>query len=211
MLPCWLACCRLLTMSASLYTLTDACQYGTEIRKSRFVAMAAPVLSVEQAMRFLHDSGDLAASHRCWAYRVGSAYRFTDDGEPGGSAGRPILQAIDGQDMDGVAVLVMRWFGGIKLGVGGLIRAYGGTAAECLRQAPRVPLIATVLVAMHCDFTDQARLKADFRTWEAVIEKEDFDTSGVHWCVRLPASRVAELQARVADLSRGRDEVSLLE
>ena len=194
-----------------LYTLTDTCQHATEIRKSRFVAIAAPVVSAEQAMSFLHSAGDLAASHHCWAYRVGLAYRFADNGEPGGSAGRPILQAIDGQDMDGVAVLVMRWFGGIKLGVGGLIRAYGGTAAECLRQAPRVPLVAMAAVALRCDFADQARLKADFRTWQAVIEKEDFDGSGVHWCLRLPASRVNELQVRVADLSRGRDEVTLLD
>ncbi|MEO7068697.1 MAG: YigZ family protein [Rhodanobacter sp.] len=197
-------------MSALLYTLTDACQHAVEIRKSRFVAMAAPVTSVEQAMGFLHDASDPAASHHCWAYRVGLAYRFTDDGEPGGSAGRPILQAIDGQEMDGVAVLVMRWFGGIKLGVGGLIRAYGGTAAECLRQAQRVPLIATALVALRCDFSDQARLRADLRTWDAVIEEETFDASGVHWCVRLPANYVAALQTRVADLSRGRDEVTLL-
>ena len=198
-------------MSALLYTLTDTCQHTTEIRRSRFVALAAPVVSVEQAMHFLRDASDPAASHHCWAYRVGLAYRFTDGGEPGGSAGRPILQAIDSQDMDGVAVLVMRWFGGIKLGVGGLIRAYGGTAAECLRQAPRVPLVATVSAALRCDFSDQARLKADFRTLEAVIEKEDFDATGVHWQVRLPASRVAELQARVADLSRGRDAATVLD
>jgi putative IMPACT (imprinted ancient) family translation regulator len=61
--------------------------------------------------------------------------RFNDDGEPAGTAGRPILQAIEGQGMDRVVVVVKRWYGGIKLGAGGLMRAYGGTAAECLRRA----------------------------------------------------------------------------
>jgi putative IMPACT (imprinted ancient) family translation regulator len=68
-------------------------------------------------------------------------YRSSDDGEPAGTAGRPILAAIDGQGFDRVMVVVTRWFGGIKLGAGGLVRAYGGAAAECLRTAPRVPLV----------------------------------------------------------------------
>src|SRR3546814_12008083 len=73
-------------------------------------------------------------------FRSGSQYRFNDDGEPGGTAVRPILQAIEGQSCDRVAVLVLRWFGGIKLGPGGLIRAYGGAAAQCLRLADKVEL-----------------------------------------------------------------------
>src|SRR3546814_18000784 len=75
------------------------------------------------------------ATHNCWAWRIGDDYRSNDDGEPAGTAGRPILAAIDGQGMDRVVVVVTRWFGGIKLGAGGLVRAYGGTAAECLRRA----------------------------------------------------------------------------
>ena len=73
------------------------------------------------------------ATHHCWAYRIGPAYRFGDDGEPGGTAGAPILRAIEGQGVDRVMVVVVRFYGGVKLGTGGLARAYGGTAAECLR------------------------------------------------------------------------------
>src|SRR6185437_8147880 len=114
----------------------------------------------EQALACLREVADPAATHNCWAWRIGDGYRFNDDGEPGGTAGRPILQAIDGQQMDGVAVVVTRWYGGTKLGAGGLVRAYGGTAAECLRQAGRIALVAMARLGVHCDFADLPLLKA---------------------------------------------------
>ena len=114
-------------MSEPLATLTQRCRHQEDIRKSRFLALAAPVPSIEHALAFVREVSTPEATHNCWAYRIGHDYRFNDDGEPGGTAGRPILQAIDGQRMDGVAVVVTRWYGGIKLGAGGLVRAYGGT------------------------------------------------------------------------------------
>src|SRR5690606_40308537 len=104
------------------------------------------------AKAFIAAHSDREANHNCWAWRIGQAYRFSDDGEPGGTGGKPILQAIDGQSLDRVAVVVTRWFGGILLGSGGLIRAYGGTAAMCLREAGKVrlgdPVAATVALAV---------------------------------------------------------------
>src|SRR3546814_8445542 len=97
-------------------TLSAPCAYHEEIKKSRFEAHAAPVASVAEAMAFFAARSDPTATHNCWAYRIGQAYRYNDDGEPGGTAGRPMLQAIDGQGLDRVAVLVVRWFGGVKLG-----------------------------------------------------------------------------------------------
>src|SRR5690606_41573561 len=108
------------------YTLSGTAQYEENIKKSRFLALAAPVASALEAMAFFANHHVADATHNCWAYRIGQEYRFNDDGEPGGTAGRPILQAIEGQQCDRVAVLVIRWFGGIKLGSGGLVRAYGG-------------------------------------------------------------------------------------
>ncbi|EOD8938871.1 IMPACT family protein, partial [Pseudomonas aeruginosa] len=116
-------------------TLQGLAEYREEIRKSRFHTIAAPVADEDEAQAFIAAHRDASAGHNCWAWKCGAQYRFSDDGEPGGSAGRPILAAIEGQDMDCVAVLVSRWFGGIKLGTGGLARAYGGGAAKCLQQA----------------------------------------------------------------------------
>ena len=127
------------------HTLAALCTHEEDIKKSRFLAYAGPVASVAEAMALFARHGDPAATHNCWAYRIGNEYRFNDDGEPGGTAGQPILRAIDGQGFDRVAVLVVRWYGGIKLGAGGLVRAYGGCAANCLRLGERVELIDTAV------------------------------------------------------------------
>ncbi|GAA0888870.1 IMPACT family protein [Rhodanobacter soli] len=192
-------------------TLAQPCRHQEEIKKSRFLAQAAPVESTEQALAFVRDVGDPTATHNCWAYRLGQDYRFNDDGEPGGTAGRPILQAIEGQQMDRIAVVVTRWFGGIKLGAGGLVRAYGGTAAECLRRAERVPIVAMARLGLRCDFAELALLKARLKDLQAEVEHEAFGADGVELQLRLPDSRVAEACLRISDISRGRSEARRLD
>lgn len=191
-------------MSEQLYALTERCQHEQEIKKSRFLAQAAPVDSPEQALDFLHAIGDPLATHNCWAYRIGQDYRFNDDGEPGGTAGRPILQAIEGQGFDRVMVVVTRWYGGTKLGAGGLVRAYGGTAAECLRLAGRTPIVAMATLALHSEFADLALLKARLHEHHVMIDSETFLADGADLRLRLPAAEVDEVQARITDITRGR-------
>ena len=119
---------------------TIAAALSTEIepiKKSRFVADAAPVSSPEEALRFIESiqAQTPDAGHHCYGWRLqagDAGWRVSDDGEPGGTAGMPILARIDGQDLCGVVVVVTRWFGGTKLGKGGLIRAYGAAAAAVL-------------------------------------------------------------------------------
>ena len=118
-----------------MYTLSKDNEYREEIKRSRFIALARPVANAEEAMAFFDECSDASARHNCWAYKVGRDYRFNDDGEPSGTAGKPILSAIEYANLTNVAVLVIRWFGGIKLGTGGLARAYGGTASTCLNDA----------------------------------------------------------------------------
>jgi uncharacterized YigZ family protein len=191
-------------MSDTLYTLDAICQHAEEIKKSRFLAQAAPVTKADDALAFVRQVSDPAATHNCWAYRIGQDYRFNDDGEPGGTAGRPILQAIEGQGIDRAVVVVTRWYGGIKLGAGGLVRAYGGSAAECLRRAPRTPIVAMAQLALHCEFGELALLKARLKDWTAQIKHEAFDATGVSLVISLPEAQVDEAIARIADMSRGR-------
>lgn len=191
-------------MSKPLSTLTGRCRHQEDIKKSRFLAQAIPVASIEPALAFVHEAGDDDATHNCWAYRIGQDYRFNNDGDPGGTAGRPILQAIEGQGMDRVVVVVTRWYGGIKLGAGGLMRAYGGTAAECLRRAERLPIVAMARLDLHCDFAELSLLKARLKDWQADIHSEVFDADGVRLQLHLPESHVAEAQACVVSISRGR-------
>ena len=200
----WRASPTLRCMSDPLHTLVAACRHAEDIRKSRFLAQAAPVATPEQALAFVREVSAADATHNCWAYRIGQDYRFNDDGEPGGTAGRPILQANEGQGFDRVVVVVTRWFGGIKLGAGGLARAYGGTAAECLRIADRVPIVAMARLGFACDFAELALLKARLRELGAEAVQEQFGADGVALEFELPAQRVAEAEQRIADLSRGR-------
>jgi len=194
-------------VSEALQALAGRCQHEQDIKKSRFLALAAPVDTPEEALAFVQEVSDAAATHNCWAYRIGQAYRFNDDGEPGGTAGRPILQAIEGQGIDHVVVVVTRWYGGIKLGAGGLARAYGGTAAECLRLAERVSIVPMATLALSCDFADLALLKARLPELEAILDSETFHAEGADLVVRLPQARVDEALTRITDLTRGRSLV----
>ena len=195
----------------TLDTLAAPVQRLAEVRKSRFLARAAPIDSELAAMQLLRDVHDASASHHCWAWRLGEAYRSSDDGEPGGSAGRPILAAIDGQGYDRVMVVVLRWFGGVKLGVGGLVRAYGGVAAECLRTATRVPLVRTIEADLACAFALSGGVHALLPAVAATKLGESFEADGLRLRLRLPASMVGELERRLRDLSRGAAVLTLHE
>lgn len=192
-------------------TLAAPARLATEVRKSRFLALAAPIESEADAAAFLQSVHDASASHHCWAWRLGDAYRSSDDGEPGGSAGRPILAAIDGQGFDRVVVVVLRWFGGVKLGVGGLVRAYGGAAAECLRTAPRRALVRSVEADLACDFALAGSVHTLLAAVGAEKRAENFEPEGLRLRLRLPASMVGELERRLRDLSRGAAVLTLHE
>jgi uncharacterized YigZ family protein len=189
------------------FTLLGEASLQQEIRKSRFLAQAAPVERVADALAFVARVGDRDATHNCWAYRIGNEYRFSDDGEPAGTAGKPILQAIDGQSLDRVVVVVTRWFGGVKLGAGGLVRAYGGCAAECLRTAPRIAIVARTRASIRCDFAAAAALHAHFAEFGIAKLDERFDATGVDLAIELPAERLDALAKLVGDLTRGRGRV----
>ncbi|MFR0689117.1 IMPACT family protein [Enterobacterales bacterium AE_CKDN230030158-1A_HGKHYDSX7] len=193
------------------FTLAGPALYEEDIRKSRFHCVAAPIASEAEATAFLAAHRDTSAGHNCWAWKLGSQYRFSDDGEPGGTAGRPMLVAIEGQDMDRVVVLVSRWFGGIKLGTGGLARAYGGCAAKCLQEAERIELVPSNRLAFTCSFAEHALFKARVLALGASVEEEAFGAEGVCLTVNLPTTQVEALQKLLGDLSRGRTRAQQLD
>jgi len=192
-------------------TLLDLCEFREEIRKSRFITLAAPITSVEDAVRFFDRHADPAATHNCWAWKLGAQYRSNDDGEPGGTAGRPILAAIEAQDCDQVAVLVIRWYGGIQLGTGGLARAYGGGANKCLQQAPKRVLVQRDTFTCTCAFGELALLKLRLADVDGLVVDEQFTANGVDLHLALSPDRAEHLQRQLADLSRGRIQLVPLE
>lgn len=194
-----------------LDTLSGPASHLLEVKHSRFLARAVPTTSADEAQSALTALGDPDATHNCWAWRVGSQYRSSDDGEPAGTAGRPILAAIDGQGCDQLLVVVTRWYGGIKLGAGGLVRAYGGAAAECLRRAERRPLIALSEIDITCPFADLGAVHAALNAMDAARLDERFDAEGAVLRVRLPAEHTEALALRLRDATRDRARLSLVQ
>lgn len=191
------------------FTLAAPTTHAIEVKRSRFLARAAHASTPAAALDFLAEVADPAATHNCWAYRIDDDYRSSDDGEPAGTAGRPILAAIDGQGFDAVMVVVTRWFGGTKLGAGGLVRAYGGAAAECLRMAERRPLVVFAILRIACPFADSGEVHAAMAAFAAEKLLEDFDADGVHFRVRLPADRIDVLKTRLRDATRDRVRIEI--
>ena len=191
-------------------TLAAPCRYEESIRRSRFIAHAARVRDEAESLRF-HDSvADLKASHNCWAWRIDGRYRSNDDGEPASSAGRPILAAIEGRGLNQVMIVVTRHFGGIKLGVGGLIRAYGGTASKCLDRAKFVPIAEQSHFRLSADFALAESLHQLLSRFE--IEKADttFNEDGVVMDIRLREAELTSFRRALADTSHGRARIERL-
>ena len=191
------------------YTLAIPTELTEEIKKSRFIVNAAPVTSADQAAQFIDTISDPNATHNCWAWKIGQQYRFNDDGEPTSTAGRPILSAIEGQDCDQVVVVVTRYFGGIKLGTGGLIRAYGGSTSHCLQQATLIELIARITLQFHCYYNEWPIIENRLKELDVIIENQEFDAEGVKVSIAITKDNSVVLQKNISDITRGRVKITL--
>lgn len=146
-------------------TLSGPCEFEIEpIKHSRFIANAIPIsdeTSVPDAINAIKTSAP-DAGHHCWAYILKQPERlkFSDDGEPGGSAGRPMLNQLQGNELFDCLVVVSRYFGGTKLGVGGLMRAYGGAVAQCLDRASFETVTPTLALWLCYEYSDTSHVES---------------------------------------------------
>lgn len=179
-----------------------------KIKGSRFIADVSPVADEEQALAHVARvaAREHAARHVAWAYRLGAdggVCRSSDAGEPSGSAGRPILAAIEGADLTFVCVTVTRYFGGTKLGVGGLVRAYGGCAAEGLAETPAREIVPVRPVSVEVPY-DALGLLETFLAREAVERPEGRYGEVVRFTFAIPSAEAEEFAARLVDATHGR-------
>ncbi len=173
------------------------------IKKSTFITLVAPILSVQEAKDFLAEHSDLNATHNCWAYKIGQIYRFTDDGEPSGTAGKPMYNAIDGQDFDNTIALSIRYYGGIKLGTGGLMRAYGGGVSRCL-QAAQCEVIQDICeVTLSVPFAYIQSVHNLCTHVDAKILSENFNEKGALMVVSLLAKNKEDFVEKLINSSKG--------
>lgn len=188
-----------------------------KIKGSRFLALAFPVGGEEEAesIRSRLEDEHKGASHYCWALRLGSPEqlleRNSDDGEPAGSAGAPMARALHSSGLSDLLVVVIRWFGGTKLGVGGLIRAYGEAAALSLADAERGERMQNRGLTGILPFEFEGDLRALLARYEGRIRKLNYREEGFQIDLELPASLAETLKENVRDLSRGRHELLDLE
>jgi len=190
-----------------MFELLKSASYEEEIRKSRFIAAGGKVSSPAEALAFLEKSRQVRATHHCWAYRIGSQYRFSDDGEPTGTAGRPILNAIDKQEVDRVMMVVVRYYGGIKLGTGGLARAYGGCAAKCLQGAALKPIEPMVGIRLRVGFNHIGALYATIDPFGTEKLEEAYTDIGLELKLRVKRSDCQALVSKLTDASSGGVEI----
>lgn len=194
-----------------LYVATGSAEAEHRVRGSRFLAVTSPVSTLEEAAqareaerRRFHD-----ATHHVFAARTASGEsRSDDDGEPSGTGGRPALLAIDASGLRDVVVVVTRWFGGTKLGTGGLGRAYGAVAAEALAATParRVVRARRLLVTFAYDDTGQVSRALD--RCGAVRLQERYG-GGVALEVALPETLVQAFTRELAEATGGRATAAL--
>lgn len=186
-------------------TLKQDAHHREEVKGSIFLAYGSRADTPEQAAAFLQtlQTRHPDATHLCWAHRIGDQYRFSDGGEPGGTAGQPILRAIEGQGLDHVVVGVIRYFGGTKLGAGGLARAYGGTAAEALRTAERHEEKPRTKILVEVSFEHLGSLHRLLSTFAMENRAEEYTESGIRIRGSLPAHELDRFRSELRDATRG--------
>lgn len=201
-------------MNSSYRVLAAETTHEIEVQRSRFIARLAVAATVDEAEAFIarirreHPE----ATHHCWAYLVGSPgssgkVGFSDDGEPHNTAGRPMLQVLSHCERGDLVAVVVRYYGGTKLGRGGLVRAYGGAVKEAIEEAP---------TTLRIDWR-QAVLRVDYSVWpgiERMLDEFGVEMDGqsfgarVQVELRCPRERSADFIAAVSNASRGRADLA---
>ena len=174
------------------------------IKKSRFIGCVQPMgeragaLAVVQALRAAHPG----AAHVCWALLAGGHCAAVDDGEPGGTAGRPMLEVLRHQRLEGVLATVVRYFGGIKLGAGGLVRAYTDTVAQALLHADKVQRVAMTTLRCRIPYALEGMLRREIDaagTQLGAVQHQALVRVELH----LPVCQAEAFASRISELGQG--------
>jgi uncharacterized YigZ family protein len=196
-------------MAQTYTTIAKVAEIEFVERKSVFYGYAAPVKTEEEALALVKERRTLMpdATHHVFGYHMkgGILARYSDDGEPQGTAGMPVLEAIRKSGADDVLVVVTRYFGGILLGAGGLVRAYAHTAHLALEEAGIVTYESYAELEITCSYSDYQKYSALLPTFGAIIDDTDFsDRVVIKFAVKEIA--VDSLMIKITEMSGGRDK-----
>ena len=175
------------------------------IKKSRFIACVQPMADragaqqVVAGLRAQHPG----AAHVCWALLAGGQSAAVDDGEPSGTAGRPMLDVLRHQDLEGVLATVVRYFGGVKLGAGGLVRAYTDSVAQALLQAEKVAIVRKTTLRCSAPYPLEGLVRREIEAAGAVL-LDVTHSDEVSFAFSLPEQAAAAFTARLNEAGHGR-------
>ena len=188
--------------------ITIANEFRTEyiIEKSRFIATIAPVSTEEEAQAFIQRISKefWDATHNCTAYAIGprqEQQRSSDNGEPSGTAGKPMLEVLKKTAITNVAVVVTRYFGGIKLGAGGLIRAYSHSVAKAVQEGPKLLIAPRQIVSLTIDYSYFGSVERQLQTLELPYQSTFTDTISLE--IYVEPSFVSDLETTITNLTGG--------
>ena len=187
------------------YTLAAPAHSDITIKKSRFIGCVQPMAdraSAQAAVDALWKQHP-GAAHICWALLAGGQSAAVDDGEPGGTAGRPMLDVLRHQDLEGVLATVVRYFGGVKLGAGGLVRAYTDTIAQALLTTPKVTLQRMTTLQCHVPYALEGLLRREIDAAGAELTGVQHGTL-VTLQLRLPQAQATDFVLRINNSGQGR-------
>lgn len=185
------------------------------INKSRFIGHGAPAQTEEEALAFLSKIRTLhkAANHNCYAYIIGQnagIQRYSDDGEPGGTAGLPIIEVIKAQNVVNVCVVVTRYFGGILLGAGGLVRAYSQGCSTALKAAQVVVMHKTCRYLFESDYSTAGRIDHWIKDQPVLINEKDYGAS-VTYDISVRLTQSEAFLRDLTQLTAGKSEPILID
>ncbi len=187
-------------MTSNFQVLADTTSVDSEVKKSRFIGVAMPCESEQQALQQLRKlaAHHASANHLAFAWRIRQpegfiTERFYDAGEPSGTAGRPILAPMQGENLINTVVAVIRYFGGIKLGTGGLTRAYGNAAKQALAAAKFQPFVSMQQLTLTIEYSQLQILEYQLKQCDGQILDQQF-TGNVTLLISLPVSAAAAIQ-----------------
>ncbi|MDX1415525.1 MAG: YigZ family protein [Candidatus Promineifilaceae bacterium] len=187
-----------------------------KVLNSRFIATAAPVFTIDEAKDFINQikAEYSDASHNVPAYIIGYGSSVTahcnDDGEPSGTAGRPVLSVLQGSGLGDAAIVVTRYFGGTKLGTGGLVRAYSGAAKEVLAAMPKAEKVATYTAMVVLPYHLFERAKLLVEAHQGQILDEEF-TADVTLSIQFAVEHFPEFQTALREMTHGSLEAEIIE
>ncbi|MFC0225946.1 IMPACT family protein [Serratia aquatilis] len=186
-----------------------AISVSEEIKKSRFITLLVPTCGVDAAKAFIRQvrAEHPTARHHCWAFVAGppgdsQQLGFSDDGEPSGTAGKPILAQLAGSGIGEITAVVVRYYGGIKLGTGGLVKAYGSGVQQALKQLTVSYKVPQVEYNLLCDYAQLAVVENLLQQNEGRIVHGEYGAA-VMLRLALPASGVEAFESKLRDQSRG--------